>query len=1084
MARITGTAKKNTLTGTNAGDQIFGFDGNDRLVGNDTLEGGTGNDTLLGGTGNDRLIAGIGNDSMYGGAGTDTAVFSGQMSSYTITTTANGFVVQGADGRDFVSSDVEFLSFTNGTISTANTAFNLTTAANVFTGGAGLNTFNGTVNSNGGSTFNAGDILDGSSGSGDTLILTITGNSGGALVSGTKISNIETVEVANHEATGIVELDATQWSGVKSIILDGSDALSATIFSNLGTIADATMANGEGSLELNYKASLLSGGNDTQKLTVTNATGGTFSVTGGTAETLNISAQAVASELAISAGNNHETINISGDQNLVLDVAGLVTLTELNASGMTAGSLDVSGLAASDIAITGSGQTDAFVFAGDTVDGNDTINGGNGIDLLGFDGGTTLTDNDLAHVTSIEELAVAGNTASTIGLGANAQTSGISTIQSYGDSDLSVTVAAAFTHALNIYLDAKIDPLHASPADGTDTVDASASASAITVSALASHININDTLKGGTGLQDTLILTADGGATDLTNVSGFEKITVLAGATGTESANISVNSATVVGSLKTLTVDASALTGVGATLSFDGSAETATVGRFNVTGGANNDQIIGGNGADTLIGGAGNDLINGGAGNDSLVGGAGNDHIDALSGDKIIDAGDGDDEIDFEVGGLSDQDLVDGGAGTDTLTSGADDAMADADFANVSNVEILAASDNNLDAVLGAAAMAAGIRTVNFSGGMQSNNVVIEAGFAADLTVNLSDDTDDVASVSASALTVNAIASDIDSNDTLTGGTGTGDKLNLVADNGTADLSGVSGFETITVLAGNAATDGVTIVVDSDSVVADGTTLSFSAAALTDVGAGVNFDGSAETTGNGVFNITGGAGDDTLTGGAGADTIVGGNGGDSINGGDGNDTLTGGAGDDTINSGQGNDVVNGGLGADDIYVVNALNNGADTITLGTDNDIDTINFDLSEATATGVSTVTDFDASEPGIHEDIIAVISGTTDWAFDNVLVQSVATGAEDVRLIVLDGESFFSLADAANAADLLQAAGGAGESYVFVWMDATANNLVHVSYGQVDSALDTGNDTFVDLVKLNGVELLNVDIGDFAFL
>jgi serralysin len=88
-------------------ENAVGGAGNDMLVGNafnNRLDGGNGDDTLQGGMGNDTLI---------GGQGTDTAVYTGDLSLYTIGYDANTqhFTISGgSDGTDDVSG-VEIFSF-------------------------------------------------------------------------------------------------------------------------------------------------------------------------------------------------------------------------------------------------------------------------------------------------------------------------------------------------------------------------------------------------------------------------------------------------------------------------------------------------------------------------------------------------------------------------------------------------------------------------------------------------------------------------------------------------------------------------------------------------------------------------------------------------------------------------------------------------------------------------------------------------------------------------------------------------------------------------------------------------------------
>jgi hypothetical protein len=100
---ITGDNNDNSLNGTGAGEIIYG------LGGNDTLNGLGGNDTLDGGLGNDRVD---------GGAGDDTAVFSGNLVSYTLRDLGTRILVSGPDGNDTLVS-VEHLRFADGVIHAA-----------------------------------------------------------------------------------------------------------------------------------------------------------------------------------------------------------------------------------------------------------------------------------------------------------------------------------------------------------------------------------------------------------------------------------------------------------------------------------------------------------------------------------------------------------------------------------------------------------------------------------------------------------------------------------------------------------------------------------------------------------------------------------------------------------------------------------------------------------------------------------------------------------------------------------------------------------------------------------------------------
>ncbi len=120
--RIVGGDGVDVLRGQDGVDIMSGGDGLDRLEGgNDTdrLSGNDGNDRLFGQQGDDILIGGAGNDLIDGGAGdADRAIYSGNLADYTITETANGFIIDGPDGTDTVTG-VEFFTFADGTVSAA-----------------------------------------------------------------------------------------------------------------------------------------------------------------------------------------------------------------------------------------------------------------------------------------------------------------------------------------------------------------------------------------------------------------------------------------------------------------------------------------------------------------------------------------------------------------------------------------------------------------------------------------------------------------------------------------------------------------------------------------------------------------------------------------------------------------------------------------------------------------------------------------------------------------------------------------------------------------------------------------------------
>ncbi|WP_304876574.1 M10 family metallopeptidase C-terminal domain-containing protein, partial [Brevundimonas sp.] len=150
-------------------------------AGADTITGTAFADEILAGTGDDILTGAGGNDLIDGGDGSDTAVFGGNRSAYTITTSSGVTTLAGPDGTDSVSN-VERLQFADGLygIDGNPLAINGTEGANTLVGTGGADTINGF----GGDDTIAGgagnDMIDGGAGT-DTAVF--SGARGGYTVS-------------------------------------------------------------------------------------------------------------------------------------------------------------------------------------------------------------------------------------------------------------------------------------------------------------------------------------------------------------------------------------------------------------------------------------------------------------------------------------------------------------------------------------------------------------------------------------------------------------------------------------------------------------------------------------------------------------------------------------------------------------------------------------------------------------------------------------------------------------------------------------------------------------------------------------
>ena len=266
---------------------------------------------------------------------------------------------------------------------------------------------------------------------------------------------------------------------------------------------------------------------------------------------------------------------------------------------------------------------------------------------------------------------------------------------------------------------------------------------------------------------------------------------------------------------------------------------------------------------------------------------------------------------------------------------------------------------------------AASVNTISVADSSQIN-LTVEAGFTGDLTVNLDSgiepgdatDTVDASARSTGALTVNANLGSVGEFDTLKGGKGASDTLNLVSSDlsNSANFTHGSGFETINVTGSG---DDATIIVGSAEVVDTGKTLTVNAQTLT---ADFTFDGSAETSSVGDFVVNSGSGDDSLTGGDGNDTLRGGAGNDFLHGGaSGTNVLEGGAGDDEIIGGNFRDTIT--AGDDDDYAESG--DGNDIIDMGAGDD--TVNMQTFDGEGAPAAT-------SVLSYEDIVDGGAGTND--------------------------------------------------------------------------------------------------------
>ena len=352
IENLTGSAYADKLYGNEIGNSIDGG------LGNDLLEGWAGNDSLLGGAGNDSISGGAGNDLIYGGDGDDTI-------NYLYADSGNDTVYAGA-GNDLIKyinlfSGHKYVlgEFGNDTIYGADGNDTLDGGqGNDFIEGGTLNDF--IFGGDGNDTIDGGlsdDILDGGDGI-DTL--TVSGTSLNYTISYSATSLKYTI-VDKRKTDGTDTFSNIEYISYsdKAVLLSSIDFTppTITITSNktvltAGQTATLTFVLSEASNNFDINDILVSGG----ALSNFSGSGLTYTATFTPSDNLKSSAQ-------ISVVNGKFS-DLSGN---------------LNEDGSDANNLvSLSVFTAPNPSIIGTNAPETF----NTLLGNDSINGGGGIDTV------------------------------------------------------------------------------------------------------------------------------------------------------------------------------------------------------------------------------------------------------------------------------------------------------------------------------------------------------------------------------------------------------------------------------------------------------------------------------------------------------------------------------------------------------------------------------------------------------------------------------------------------------------------------------------------------------------------------------
>jgi Ca2+-binding RTX toxin-like protein len=923
--------------------------------------------TFTGTAGNDNLAGTTGADTMIGLAGND---------SYTVNNCDDAVVEAPGEGIDKVTSSVHF--------DLGADIENLVLTGTAAIDAKGNDLSNSITGNGGGNRLTAGDGVDTvAAGAGDDTVIM-----DGFLTAADKLdggTGFDTLRLNGDYATVPLAFSPTTAIGFERIRLAAGNSYSLTL--DAATNATALLVDGN-SLGVGESLNLNGAAETTGTLTAFGGAGADTLIGGGgadhlrgggNADVLTGGAGIDTASYANSGGgvtvdltNNANNAGADAAGDLLAGIENLLgsdfddTLTGDSGNNLLSGGEGNDSLVAgvgNDKLLGGSGND--MLDVGGSLGTTDTVDGGDGQDLLLLAGNYAAGFAFGANVTNIESIVLADGNSYKFTLNAATNNGGLLVDGSAltGSNSLNLNGAAETISGLTALGGAGNDSLMGGGVGdrlvggtGNDTLLAGAGDDVIDQ---AAALNALDRIDGGAG-NDKLTLAGDyaaGVTFGTTTVTNVELIELAAGFSYQLTLDGATNSATMI-------VDGRAL-GLGESLSLDGAKETASP--FTLSGGAGDDKLIGGGGADSLVGGLGADTLTGGLGIDTVSyaeeaggvvvdlatnGNGGEAAGDVLTGvEVLIGSGFSDYMLGNAlnnrlVGGLGNDTLGDGTGGIDTLIGGSGDnyfAMFDKLTATDSIDGGIGYDTLNLNGNYGAglvfgATTALDIEAIELAGGFSYNLTLNDKTNGSGLFVDGS-----FLGVG-ETLRLNAAAETLDSlnafggagNDTLIAGTGS-DLLDggfgndsLSSGNGNNQLYGQDGLDTLVGGTGNDILDGgagndslsggagintFTGGAGSDTIVG-GTGLD--TAAYSGSGAAVAIDlnlagpqSGGDAAGDklaGIEGVVGSGFNDTLTGNGVANSLSAGGGADRLDGGAGNDTLEGGAGADTLLGGLGMDI--------------------------------------------------------------------------------------------------------------------------------------------------------------------------------
>jgi len=647
------------------------------------------------------------------------------------------------EGRTAQTTSGEALSgpfFTGG--GAGGNTFTLTTGQDV----ASANTFNAPVvtefGQQGLETINSSDILTGQ-GDNPTLNLEVNNRGAGAIgrIAPT-LTNIQTLNYRDIGASGFV-FDLLNATGVQTVNV--LDSVGTPSIDNLELLDETSITVGNsGATDITFTADSTAGDDDSVDLTLSDQRANVSLQADdlGAIEAVNITSTNSSDLIPNQGGvivDGATTFNIDGDSALAL---GTVqdTLDTIDASGLSAAlTVDVSdAVEENDLAFTG-GSGDDFVTIGSELDGDDSIDGGDGDDTVVFEslaGDFFADDADDINVTNVEtaRFNVAG-------------TASIDFDDFADDSDFQNivfnTVAAGipnltvenFEEYSEFTLQNTDDGVGGAGEFGVVTVDYDDDFDGDTVTVNLINNDENARLQVGT--------------LDISNDDADDLDTIVLN-TGF---GVDANEGIVIGTVATTDtdgdIDTLELTGDADLTIFNVGADITDVDASDYTGDltitfASDVEFQGGSGDDVITSASGNAVIDGGAGDDTLISSGGIDVLRGGEGLDIFGAGDdtemtggaGSDEFHFNVGDTANV-ITDFTRGQDVISFDDGTGAGEVNFANSETNGTRGTSDLDEDDYVtldqaSAADQITAFTTANSAGGGDGNSQVFE--FNAALT--------------------------------------------------------------------------------------------------------------------------------------------------------------------------------------------------------------------------------------------------------------------------------------------------------------------------------------------------------------